>query len=226
MAFSFSGGLSAAEGRRQAKALRVDREREHARKQRARLAELRAAIRGLRAERKAAMAAVVQSCRAHRAALKDGSKLLREELRRKVAEERAAARSDCAAAKVAARTAATTEGARRRDELRAERAYQAQLRDLAKRHPSPPRARRGESDDEVRANLPPELVPVFERARSHARATDRASRTENFLRWVEEDPETVLQIQDDLAQRNWARELRRHLTEERSIARELARVPF
>ncbi len=41
--------------------------------------------------------------------------------------------------------------------------------------------RQAESDDEVRSNIPPELVALFERVKRGIKASPRMSRTEAFL---------------------------------------------
>jgi hypothetical protein len=48
--------------------------------------------------------------------------------------------------------------------------------------------RRSESDDEVRANLPADLVPLLERVKRSIKAGPRQSRTEAFLEYAEEHP--------------------------------------
>lgn len=57
--------------------------------------------------------------------------------------------------------------------------------------------RRAESDDAVRANLPPELHPTFERVKQTIKPAPRMSRTETFLQWVHEHPAEV--FADDAA---------------------------
>lgn len=54
---------------------------------------------------------------------------------------------------------------------------------------------RAESDDAVRANLPPDLVPVFDRVRRSIKGTPRMTRTERFLEWAAEHPADVWEIQ-------------------------------
>src|SRR6185295_17647714 len=56
---------------------------------------------------------------------------------------------------------------------------------------------RGESDDEVRANIPPDLVPLFERVKRGIKGSARESRTEAFLRYVEEHPREQFAAVDD-----------------------------
>jgi hypothetical protein len=48
--------------------------------------------------------------------------------------------------------------------------------------------RRAESDDEVRSNLPADLVALFERVKGGIKASPRMSRTEVFLQYAEEHP--------------------------------------
>lgn len=87
----------------------------------------------------------------------------------------------------------------------AERRYQQDLRRIEranrKRRLEAPRVtrieRRSESDDEVRSNIPPELVAMFERVKRSIKATSRMSRTEAFLRYAEEHPSEVLDAIED-----------------------------
>jgi hypothetical protein len=54
-----------------------------------------------------------------------------------------------------------------------------------------------ESDADVRANLPAELVPLFNRVRAGIRGGPRTSRTEAFLKYVEEHPREAYADSDD-----------------------------
>lgn len=81
----------------------------------------------------------------------------------------------------------------------AERAFQRSLR-RAERHATVARTARStggerasESDDEVRANLPPELVPLFEQIKKHVRPRPGISRTETVLQYAEDHPDEVLE---------------------------------
>jgi hypothetical protein len=88
-----------------------------------------------------------------------------------------------------------------------ERSYQRELRKVddalaSTRRRGPSAAeRRSESDDEVRHNIPEELVPLFENVRKTIKASDRMSRTEAFLRYAEENPDEVLQAQMEHAEK-------------------------
>lgn len=59
---------------------------------------------------------------------------------------------------------------------------------------------RAEDDDEVRRNLPPELVPVFDRVKRSIRGDKHRSRTEAFLEWAEANPDEVLGVQMESAE--------------------------
>ena len=106
-----------------------------------------------------------------------------------------------------ARARLTDDIERARAELEAERKYQADLRRIERGNraarrgaPRTSRAeRRSESDDEVRVNLPPELVPLFEKVKRGIKGSARESRTEAFLRYAEEHPREVLAVLDDQA---------------------------
>ena len=63
------------------------------------------------------------------------------------------------------------------------------------------RERTSESDDEVLGNIPRGLVKVFDKVRRHIKGSDRKSRTEAFLEWVEENPGEVYAIQERDAER-------------------------
>lgn len=57
------------------------------------------------------------------------------------------------------------------------------------------RERLAESDDAVRAELPPELLPVWERVKRTIRETGYASRVECFLDWVHDHSAEVARYQ-------------------------------
>jgi hypothetical protein len=78
--------------------------------------------------------------------------------------------------------------------------------------------RRGESDDEVRGNIPPELVALFERVKRGIKASPRMSRTEAFLHYAEFNPDEVLAAISDKTD-----ELVRQLEEQHREAQRVAR---
>jgi hypothetical protein len=67
----------------------------------------------------------------------------------------------------------------------------------ARRGESSTRERRGESDDEVRANIPEDLIPMFERVKRSIKAGPRISRTERFLQYAEENPREQYEAIED-----------------------------
>jgi len=77
--------------------------------------------------------------------------------------------------------------------------------------------RRAESDDEVRNNIDPELMPVWEKVKNKIKATERMTRTEAFAHWAHDNTAEVRHIIDAAAEASIADLLR----EEKRIAREL-----
>jgi hypothetical protein len=179
-----------------------DIERDHRKKARQKLVELRAQLRTARSERKAAMKSAAETCRINRLAARERARALRirglAELREAGRLEREAARDVCNVGKQEAKSKDGVE--RRRAELLAEKKYQAEMRRIdrgnnARRREHPHSTyieRRSESDDEVRFNIAPELVSLFERVKRGIKATPRMSRTEAFLKYAEEHPDEVL----------------------------------
>ncbi len=127
-----------------------------------------------------------------------------EDLKATVRAERLAARQSCTVRLGEAR-GIKDEIQRARAALLAERKYQADLRRIEAAHRQRRREapgitrleRQGESDDEVRANVPPDLVALFERVKRSIKASPRMSRTEAFLKYAEEHPSEVLEAIDD-----------------------------
>jgi SAM-dependent methyltransferase len=58
---------------------------------------------------------------------------------------------------------------------------------------------RRESDEEVRQNIDAELVPLFNRVRRNISGNDHETRTEAFLRYVEEHPHEEIEAADRIA---------------------------
>ena len=227
--------------------LRREIHREHRRKAKEKLRILRAQLRDARHRRKHALHEAKERCRAERIAARERSRALRlrvlAELQEALRTERANARQACSVRLGEAR-GIKDDVQRARAELLAERQYQADLRRIEKanrlRRKEAPRVtrieRQGESDDEVRQNISPELVTVWERVKRSIKATPRMSRTEAFLRWAEEHPGDVLEAlehkADTLVRELEAKELearqelRRGPRRTRYTPEELAEVPF
>ncbi len=242
--------LSYAEGKRQRRHLMTEIAKEQKRKDREALATLRQQIRDVKTKRKEAMRAAVVQCKAGRlaAVAKARARVLDLKAAAKAAIARAredaknAARSACVVRKQEIRDSSLSEAKRKKAELKAERQLQLELagvdRRLAKRERSPRASaaeRRGESDDEVRQNIPAELVPLFERVKRSIKGSPRESRTESFLHYAEEHPGEVVDAQEAISQREVARLIREEAALERSMRSpqryratpaELAAVPF
>jgi len=206
--------------------------REHRRRAREKIASLREQLRGARGRRKFALRDAKERCRAERIAARERARAMRlrvlEELREAMRAERASARQACTVRLGEAR-AIKDDIQRARAELLAEKQYQADLRRIEranrKRRSEAPRVtrieRHAESDDEVRGNIPPELVALFERVKRSIRASPRMSRTEAFLKYAEEHPDEVLVAIDDKTDA-LIRELEQ---QERDVRRSLRRPP-
>jgi hypothetical protein len=95
-----------------------------------------------------------------------------------------------------ARAAAEAEQTYQRDLRRIERGIRRKGKET---RPGIRRAveRRAESDDEVRASIPPELALLFEKVKRSIKGSDRESRTEAFLRYAEEHPDEELAAIED-----------------------------
>lgn len=67
--------------------------------------------------------------------------------------------------------------------------------------------RASESDDEVRQNIPADLIPLFERVRRQIKGSARKTRTEAFLEYVESHPrEQYAAVEDEVDRMIAARE--------------------
>lgn len=223
-------------------------ERQHRADAKAKIASLREQSRAARQRRKHALRDAKERCRAERLAARERARALRlrvmEDLKAAVQAERQAARQSCSI-RVGEARAIKDEIHRTRAELMAEKKYQRDLRRIEaanrQRRREAPRITRieraGESDDEVVANLPADLVPLFQRVRRGIKATPRMTRTEAFLKWAEDHPSEVLTALDDKTdalireleqrEREAARSLRIGPPKRaRYTAAQLAKVPF
>jgi hypothetical protein len=140
--------------------------------------------------------------RAHRETAKREDARLRERLDRATDDtraERSRAASKCseAAARCDAARAVYRESRKERNDLRKlvkeyRLIHRAEIaRVSGERKKAGATTRRAESDDEVRSNLPPELLPSFERMKRAIKASPRMSRTEAFLQWAHDHPSEV-----------------------------------
>lgn len=190
--------ISPAQAKRERAALLRSIERDLRSKDRARLLALRETIRGHRRSQREAIRRARATCARRRDVPSQRQVLAWQRQAKKDA--RAACDADLSAARKLADPVA-----RSRAEHAAERTHQRQLRAIErgirqkeKGRPGVRRAvRRQESDDEVRGNIPPELVYLFERVKRQIRGTDRKSRTEAFLEYVEQHPDEQWQGLED-----------------------------
>ena len=110
----------------------------------------------------------------------------------------------------------------RKRELERELAHQRLLkeRERTRIKRSTARERAQESDDAVRSNLEPEMLPVWERVKRGIRGGPRRTRTEAFLEWVGEHPDEVLAIQAEHVEQDVAKLVGERHEAERRRARE------
>lgn len=182
------------------------------------LKRLRAKVAGARSSKREAFAAIGAQCRAGRDRVAEARARVREaKARASVAREEARASCEIPAGVAALKDAVAVAVA----ELRAEEGHLRTLREAdrmarartSKRPLAKARERRSESDDEVRANIPGELVSLFNRVRRSIKGSPRKSRTEEFLEYVEAHPDEAFAGIDDETDRMIAAheaELRAH----------------
>ena len=173
------------------------------------LAELLRQLRDARTAHKGKMQLARRHCVSARKKLGRRAKARRArllaELRATEAAERLGARNRCEADLVLARMLADKKkGAQVAAER--ERNYQRDLRRIRDETRNKARAlgrrstaaeRESESDDEVRGNIPPELVHLFNKVRRQIKGSPRHSRTEAFLHYAEEHPHEYLRAIED-----------------------------
>lgn len=207
-------------------------------KDRAELALLRARIKVARIERVQMLRGARQSCRTARAELIERQKGERESFVARQRGERIAERSACSTGKEAAKAGGAALERRTRAELK-EAKTQLRVERRAPLTRSTGRERNQEDDDAVRSNLPAELRPVFDKVRRHIKAKGKASRTEAFLDWAEENPDEILAVQQEKADRELkellkqqreqgrtVRDARRYKLPPEELAKLLEAVPF
>lgn len=181
------------------------------------LAELQRELRAARARKVEAINQAMAACRAARvkAAARRASALAELEGARHEVKE---ARATCGALEGDARSKAAADVSSAKERRDAEKRARAEQRraEAAARGRKAPRAsahvRRTESDDEVRGNIPPELVRLFERVKRGIKGSARETRTEAFLRYAEEHPGEMYEAIEDqtdalireLEARQWA----------------------
>jgi hypothetical protein len=168
-----------------------------------RLAAIKRKLKDVRRARPERLRSIRVYCRTGRenvrAAIARLREEVRDELRQRVQAMREAQRGDCSRTREATRAeldARIVSAARELDQQRGHMKTEYGRKSRGTRVPAGQarRERQQESDDEVRRNLPPELVAVFERVRGTIRPSTRRTRTEAFLEWAEENPDAVHSI--------------------------------
>ena len=223
--------LSLREGAKQRRALDRVREDTYRDGQKQVVRELREQLTVERAKRDASLKQTSEQCRADRLAVREKARARREralaELREAFAQERLLAREACACRKAEVHKTAKDPIERTKGKWEAERKYQADLRRIEqgnrKQHHAVKRAhaseRRSESDDEVRSNLQPEYLALFERVKRGIKGSSRESRTEAFLRYAEQNAKELVAALDDDSER-----VIRELEEQRTKAERALRA--
>ncbi|HKY35308.1 MAG TPA: hypothetical protein VJN18_05170 [Polyangiaceae bacterium] len=215
---------------------------EHLRhKDRAALDALRTRIESARVERRQMVRNARQACRTALLSLRERQAAERRRLTLEHHAERDVGRTTCLTGKAQAKEKGLELEHTAKRTLKEERIFQRQIRNAGKKPPtrSTARERSQEDDDAVRNNLPPELIPVFDKHRRSIKGSARRSRTEQFLEWAEENPDEVLAVQQAEAdralkdllkeQREFGRTVRsgrRYKQTPEDLAELLAGVPF
>lgn len=180
--------------------------REERRAAREKLAALRAELSNARAARRGSMTRARAECRQARRRAREQARELRDSLK----SMRGHARAQCSADLGAARALADR-ALRARAAVVAERAYRTEMRRIEGYERQRKREERGkfaagttvrrisESDDTVSANVPPEMLSLWERVKGRIRGTDRMTRTEAFLAYAHDHPGEILEAQEDQA---------------------------
>ena len=207
-------------------------------KDRAELQLLRSRIKLARIERVHLLRNARASCRTARAELVERQKGERSSFVERQRGERIAERAACSSGKAKAKA----KGGELEQLSRAELAEQKRQLAVERRAPirrSTARERAQEDDDAVRGNLPPDLRPVFDKVRRHIKGTPKKTRTEAFLDWAEENPDEILIVQQEAAdkelksllkqqreQGRTVRDARRYKLPPDELAKLLEAVPF
>lgn len=189
---------------------------------------IKAEIGALRARRREVLAKTRAGCRAARvrarAAILARRKAEHDRIRRELREMRQAERNKCAARIVGARAsiASAIEGKKRAaSKVRRDDAADRRITKHGERERARVTAREllGQSDDEVRSNLDPHLVPIFDRVRKTIHKTKHMDRTEAFQHWAHEHPHEIQEMQSENSDKELSRLLREHTRQERETER-------
>lgn len=184
---------------------RAQRERDARKADRARLRQLRSHIGAAKKHAQHRRREVAIMCRRGRVSAREHAKQLRAASRlallQSIDAERAKSRSTCDARRTQARAKNADSLRRAQSAFEHEAKHVRTMRIWAKPQKSVlAKARRAESisesDSEVRNNIPPDLVPVFNAVRARMKGGTRRTRTEAFMEWAGDHPSEVLRILD------------------------------
>jgi len=217
------GGYTAAQGRKNRMRLLKDIEEMELRRHKEKIAKLREEAAKHRGARDRRLCEAKKSCAAHRQAVREAADEAYKKAVTKAREERRAkkraATEACARDREAIRAEENPRIASVREKQTQERQFWNEIHrstkagQKRKRPRSSAAERRAESDHEVVVNIPENLIPLWETVRRQIKGSARISRTEEFLRYVEEHPGEVFAAQE--------REVERHLqAEQRRLAKE------
>lgn len=202
---------------------------------RERIAALRLRVRQAIAAKREHMRAIVAVIRVERVALRER---LRADRKRTLEELRDAARAELANARTLwtqrkreAKEQATSAVARERAELAAARALERTQRQIKQAHRADAAAHargpvRPQTDDEVRALIPHELVPLFERVKESVRGGRGQTRADAFLEYAERHPEEAYKIVEPLGEKQLQRTIDELEEATRNAARGVAVAPL
>jgi hypothetical protein len=146
----------------------------------------------LKNERRAALAKATEQCRTSKVRAKARAATIRAEAKAQAARVLEAAKTSCAKGKAKAKKRGTKELLA----ATAERRQATSDRRLLQKTKAPkaPRLRALEQKDEVVQNIAPELIPVWKATKNQFQPHPRKSLTEQFVQWVEENPDEVFAL--------------------------------
>jgi hypothetical protein len=186
----------------------------------ARLRLLRARINAARVERRHMLQAARSQCRNARVSLKHQQAEERAALVARQRAERSEGRKACTLGIEHAKNEGTTAERSAFAEYADARALRRQMANTERKRTqsrTTKRERSAEDDDEVRNNLPAELVPVFNLVAKQIKTGPRRSRTEAFLEWAEAHPEEIYAVQQAEADQHLAQLLKDYETHGRAM---------
>lgn len=158
--------------------------------------QLSKSLRELRTKRKELLAQARNICSRSKARTREAVKAYREAERERIRAHVTALRQQaimaCAARRQKINEATASTAQKKRLLAKEQRELQKELREITgeKKRKFTLENRR-ESDSEVRHNIDPVFHAVWERVKSHIKHNPRASRTEVFLEWMQENQEEV-----------------------------------